>query len=494
MSDKKSVKSYDFAVIGSGSGLMVAETALNSGKTVALIEASKVGGTCLTKGCIPSKMLVYPADVIREAAEAERVGVSFGTPTLDWKLISERMWKQINYTFRMEKSLSGIDGLGFYKGFAEFTSPNSLRVKRPDGEYDEITADKIIIAAGAHSFIPSIKGLEETGFVTSESFFGDKYPFEKPWDSLTIVGDGAIAAEFAHIFSAFGTDVTLVSKHDRILTSEEEEISEFVRVQFESAGIRVLTEKKTLSASADGKLKSLTVEDLRTGERETIKSEEIFIAAGVRPFSDTLSLDKAGVATDASGWIITDEYMRTTKSNIYAIGDINGKYKFRHKANYEAEILMHNLFNDSEPRKASYDSVPWAIFTHPQVAHVGMTERQVKEKGITYKVAKNSYASIAGGIAMGYGQKNTDSGFVKLISDGKGKLLGVHIVGPQAAILVQPFVYLMSSGVCCDKKNKGFLSKFGKDCIPEGTLTPIRNSMVIHPSLSELTAWAIDGL
>lgn len=492
--ENMNAKKYDIAVIGSGAGLMVVEAALNSSMRVALIEASKFGGTCLTKGCIPSKMLVYPADVIRETAEAGRVGLNFDKPAVDWKLISERMWKQINYSETMEKSLDRVEGLGLYKGFAEFVSPDTLRVRNKDERYDFLSADKIVIAAGAHSFIPEIEGLEEAGYITSESFFGEKYPHEKPWDSLIIVGDGAIAAEFAHIFSAFGTKITLISKHERILRSEEEEISDTVSAQFSKNGIKVLRNKNTLSASSDGKQKTITVEDKLTGEKTQITAQEIFIATGVKPYSDTLSLDKAGVATDSAGWIVTDEYMQTTRKGIYAIGDINGKFKFRHKANYEAEILIDNLFGGGEKRKASYDSVPWAIFTNPQIAHVGITERQAKERGLSYKVSRNSYSSIAGGIAMGYGSKDGDAGFAKLISDGKGKLLGAHIVGPQAAILVQPFVYLMACGIGCEKSHKGLFSFFGKDCVSPGTLSPIRNSMVIHPSLSELTAWAIDGL
>ena len=493
------MKQYDLAVVGSGAGLMVLEAALSQGLRCALVEDSKFGGTCLTKGCIPSKMLVYPADFIREAQRSRRFGVEVGNPTFDWNTISARMWEQINFHQTIEKNLEGIPNLTVYKGRGSFNSPNSMVVRYTDGRPDEeFRADKFVIAAGARSFVPPIEGLESVGYLTSERFFGPDFP-QKPWESLVIVGSGAISTEFAHIFSAYGTKVTLVARSERILTKEEAEISQLVTRQFEKHGIQVLTNSVPIGAHQEGQTKYLTVENRKTGKQTIIPCQEILIAAGVQSNADTLALDKAGVAVDEKGWIQTNLYLETSQKNIWALGDINGKYQFRHKANHEAQVLMENLFAGGEKKEVNYHSVPWTIFTHPQVSRVGMTESELKQKGIPYKAAKNYYSEVVGGRAMGYREGDDDNGFVKVLVGENKNILGVHIVGPQSSVLLQPFVYLMNAGYRCSKKleRSSCDKKIGclrMLCPHVGSYAPINDSMVIHPSLSELTAWVFEKL
>lgn len=486
------MKKFDIVVIGSGAGLMVIEAAVTMGLKCAIIEKSKFGGTCLTKGCIPSKMLVYPADLIRETEKSDRVGVQFKKPHVDWNVISKRMWKQINYSLSIEKNLKKIENLQVYNGTAEFTGKNTLRVRLPEGDYsEEIQGDIIVIAGGARSFVPPIKNIEDAGYITYETFFGDKYP-KKPWKSLLIVGGGVIGAEFAHIFSAFGTKVTVLERNDRILSTEEQEISAFVEREFKNVGISVITNIDILDSGKNGTMKTLTVQDRTTGKVHIFEAEEIFIASGLRSGSDTLHLENTLVETDERGWIKTNEYLETTQENIYAIGDINGIYQFRHKANYEAEILIHNLFTEGEKRKATYDTVPWAVFTHPQVAHVGMTQEQAEKKGIKCYIGRNYYSQIAGGIALGINSRSTDNGFIKIIVDGNRRILGAHIVGPHASILIQSFVYLMDSDIKCSKRE---IQKCENSVCPQlSGFTTINESMVIHPSLNELTAWVLDNI
>lgn len=483
------MKKFDVVIVGSGAGLMLAEAALQSGKTCALIEQSKFGGTCLTKGCIPSKMLVYPADLIREAEKSDRVGLGFPPPQVDWDRISARMWKQINVCEDLEQTFRSLENLEVYKGAAEFTGKTSMRAKYADGSYsEEFQGEIFILAAGARSFIPPIKDLEQTGYVAAESFFGENFP-KKPWDSLIIVGGGAIGAEFAHIFSALGTKVTLIEGRPRILPAEEEEISAFVEAEFKSNGIRVLTDCNVLSSGKSGSKKILTLEDNKARERRVIEADEIFIAAGIRSNSDSLHLEHTDVETDARGWIRTDGFLETSQKNVYAIGDINGQYQFRHTANYEAEILSQNLFGDSK-KMVCYNAVPWAVFTWPQVAHVGMTEAEAKRAGRRYWVGRNYFSKIAGGIAMGISEQSADNGFIKIIIGEEKTILGVHIAGPHAAILVQPFVYLMNANHVCHLTEQG--SRL--ICPPVGSYTPINDSMVIHPSLNELTAWVLGNI
>ncbi len=376
-----------------------------------------------------------------------------------------------------------------------------MRIALGNGETEDIEADRFVVAAGARSFVPPIEGLEETGYVVSETFFGDKFP-KKPWGSLLIMGGGAIGAEFAHIFSSLGTRVTIIEMKPRLLSTEEEEISAFVQKQFIRDGIRVVTNSRVVSAHKTSGGKALTVEDMQTGERTTHEGEEVFLSSGVRSNADLLHLGNAGVTVDKRGWIQTDEYLQTSQPHIFAIGDINGKYQFRHKANYEAEILSHNLFGGHPKKKAVYDTVPWAIFTHPQVAHVGMTEQQALEKGLRIMVGRNTYGNVAGGIAFGYDKKDEDNGFVKVIAGEDKKILGAHIAGPYAAMLVQPFVYLMNAGQTCiasamhadTDDPDGAQRQMGTVCPETGTYIPIFDSMVIHPSLNELTAWALERM
>lgn len=492
------MKQFDLAVVGSGAGLMVLEEALNQGLRCAIVEESKFGGTCLTKGCIPSKMLVYPADFIREAQRSRRFGVDVGTPSIDWDTISTRMWEQINFHQTIEKNLEKIPNLTIYKGRGSFTSPDSMVVRYPDGSEEHFRAEKFVIAAGARSFVPAIEGLEDAGYLTSETFFGPGFP-QKPWDSLVIIGSGAISAEFAHIFSAFGTQVTIVARSGRILSKEEEEISQFVTRQFEHCGIRVLTDSVPVKAYREGTTKHLTVKNRVTGEETTVPCQEILIASGVRSNADRLCVDKAGVAVDEKGWIQTNLYLETSQKNIWALGDINGKYQFRHKANHEAQILMENLFSGGEKKEVNYHSVPWTIFTHPQVSRVGMTEGELKQKGIPYKAAKNYYSEVVGGRAMGYREGDDDNGFVKMLVGENKSILGVHIVGPQSSVLLQPFVYLMNEGYRCRRKLEKARDAKEIDglrilCPHLGSYAPINDSMIIHPSLNELTAWVFEKL
>lgn len=486
---------FDFVIVGSGAGLMVMEAALSRGLRCALIEKGKLGGTCLTKGCIPSKMLVYPADFIREAEQSRRIGIEVGRPVVHWDVISERMWEQINFHRAIEKNLEQIPGLTVYKGAAAFTGPNAMAVTREDGSVEEITGDHFLLAVGARTSVPPVEGLEEAGYVTSESFFGEKFP-KKPWESLLILGGGSISTEFAHIFSAFGTEVTLLVRSGGLLNKEEPEIARLVERQLTKNGVRLLTNGTPVSVRAEGGRKYVTVEDKLTRERSVVECEEIFVASGVKSNADSLALDKAGVETDKNGWIVTNSYLETSQSHIWALGDVNGRFQLRHKANYEAQLLSHNLFSGGKRREARYNAVPWAVFTHPQVAHLGLTEREAREQGLPYRTAFNRYSEVVGGRAMGYREADDDNGFVKVIVGRDKTLLGLHIVGPQAAVLLQPFAYLMSMGEVCRGRARELPQSEALEALCAGmeAHAVMEESMVIHPSLSELTAWVFEKL
>jgi mycothione reductase len=489
---------FDLVVIGSGAGLNILNVGLQMGMKCALVENTKLGATCLTRGCIPSKVLVFPADLIRETQHANKVGVHFNLEKIDWDLISKRMWSQIDESKEIEKGLSQVPNLTLYKGNGEFIGEYEMQVKSVDGKkiLGKFKGEKFVIASGARSLIPPIEGLEETEYLTNENFFGEKFP-KQPWKSLIIIGGGVIAAEFAHIFSAMGTDVTILEMLPRLVITEEPEISKFLEQNFKKY-MNVYTNHKAIKVKSKKNSKSVIAKNMETEREIEISAEEILVATGRRSNADILKVEKTGVEVDERGWIKTNQYLETNKKNIWCFGDANGLYQFRHKANYESEICTNNIFGSEEQKKAvDYSAVPWAIFTYPQVGHVGMTEAEAIEKGHEIFVAEKRYSTIAKGFAMGFNSGDEDDGFVKLIIDKSYKILGAHIIGPHAAILVQPFVYLMNSGFTCTQPEfagEVDIPKVARACPEGGSFMPIYHSMVIHPSLNEVAAWAIGNL
>jgi len=492
------METYDLVVIGSGAGLSVLNVGLQVGMKCALVEDTKLGGTCLTRGCIPSKVLVHPADLIREAQHARKVGVHFNLEKIDWDLISKRMWSQIDESKQMEEGLSHVPNLKMYRGVGEFIGEYEMEVRSLDGKESlgRFKGEKFVITSGSRTIIPPIESLEEVGYVTSKSFFGDKFP-KQPWKSLIIIGGGVIAAEFAHIFSAMGTEVTIVEMLPRLITSEEPEISKFLEQNFKKH-MTIYVNHKAIKAKGKKKNKIIIAQNMKNGNEIEISAEEILIATGRRSNADRLKVKMTGIETDEKGWIKTNQYLETNKKNIWCFGDANGLYQFRHKANYEAEICTNNIFGPEDQKKSvDYSAVPWAIFTYPQIGHVGMTQSEAIEKGHEIFVAKKNYSSVAKGFAMGFSADDEDDGFAKLIVDKSYRLLGAHVVGPNAAILVQPFAYLMNSGFTCslpEPQSESNIPKLEKACPEAGSFMPIYNSMVIHPSLNEVTGWAIGNL
>ncbi len=466
---------FDLIVIGSGVGLTVLDKALEMGWTCALVENLKFGGTCLTKGCIPSKSLTWPADLIREMQDAQRVGLDFALKSFDWDKIANRMWKSINETQDIELALDSAANLKVFKGTASFIAPHRLSIAPLDGSRKiEIQSERIIIAAGARTHIPDVAGLTRCGFVMAETFFNQQFP-SQPYESLVIVGGGAIGCEFAHIFSAFGTRVTVIESTPRLLSREEPAVSQHVAKSFARVGIEVITGARLVKAVTVGDGKQVTVEVTATGQKRQINCQEIMIATGLQPNSDLLKVKKAGLATDDQGWIKVNEYMETNVSGIWAIGDIDGKLQFRHKGEKEAGVVVHNLFKPAPKQAMDYNKIPWAIYTYPQVAHVGLTEAQVaaraKIAGQHFYVGQKYYSSVAKGEAMGYESGSDEDGFVKVICDEHKHILGAHAVGANADLLIQGLTYLMNSDN-----------------------NPIYDSIVIHPSLNEVANWVFYGL
>ena len=499
------MKEYDLIVIGSGAGLTVLNEALEQGLRCALIESGKIGGTCLTRGCIPSKILTSAADAVRAAERARKIGMSFRLEGVDWNVIASRMWSQIDTGKEIAAQLSRIKTLALFRGTGEFTGRHQMRVRLPDGAYtEEFRGKRILIASGSSPVVPPIDGIESAGYVTTDSFFGDRFP-AKPWKSVILVGGGFVAAEFAHIFSAFGTRVTIVAKHSRLLPKEEPEIGDLIGRVF-GRRMTVLTGHLPVAARADGRAKYITVMDTSSQATREIEADELFICAGRRSNADALRAGECGIAVDKKNrWVQTNQFLETSVPNIWAIGDANGLYPFRHKANREADVCIRNMFGLPEEKTAvDYSAVPWAVYTDPTVGHVGLTEDEAVRAGRRVYRAIKHYSAVAKGFALGYDTGEEDDGFAKIILDSSLRILGAHVVGPHADLLVQPFVYLMNAGYTCAVREKGRSKSRGADrrdktrfnyaCPGAGTVMPLFDSMVIHPSLNEVTGWALDAL
>lgn len=282
----------------------------------------------------------------------------------------------------------------------------------------------------------------------------------------------------------------------RLVTTEEPEISALLLRVFQHR-MTVMLGKKAVAAHLESDLKVLTVEDVETAEQQDISAQEILIAGGRKSNADRIHVEKTGVQTDPRGWIKTNEFLETSKPNIWAIGDANGLFQFRHKGNAEADVCSRNLLGQGPKIPMDYSAVPWVIFTDPQIGHVGMTESEALAAGYRIYTAHKAYSTVAKGFAMGYEKADDDDGFVKLVVDESYRLLGAHVIGPHAEMLVQPFVYLMNAGFTCTPPTSQetlVIPKPERACPEGGTFLPIYRSMVVHPSLNEVAGWAVGSL
>jgi mycothione reductase len=452
------MKHFDLIVIGTGAGMNVAANAASSGMNVAVIDSGPIGGTCLNRGCIPSKIMIYPADVVRSIEEAEALGVHARIERVDYQTIMKRTWDLVlGDRHEMEEGVAQTDQLTFYNLTAPFVDDYTLDV----GE-DQIAADTIVIAAGARPEVPPMEGLDEVGYLTSATVFD----LETPPESLLIVGGGYIAAEFAHFFSAVGTRVTIVGRNPRLVPEEEPEISAMLAQRMRRYA-EVHTGYEAVRAEMKDGLKTVTARD-RDGQERSFSAYELLIAAGRRSNADLLKPERTGVETDEHGWIQVDPYLQTSKEGIWALGDALGRHMFRHTANYHSSLVWSNAFGGHKHRVDEH-AVPHAVFTHPQIGSVGLTEAQAQvEHDIL--VGINPYINTAKGYAMG-----EEDGFAKVVVEqGTGRILGAHVIGPHAAILVQPIVYLMNAG--------------------DEDYMPLARAQTIHPALSEVVIGAFGNL
>lgn len=455
---------FDLIVIGSGAGMNVVTSATQEGWRVALVDQGPTGGTCLNNGCIPSKLLIYPADIIRELQHASELGVECSLEKLDFPRIMKRMHAVVDKARSdLEESIDNDPNITWYKNTGEFIGDYTLKA----GD-KVLTAPKIVIATGARPLIPPISGLVEGSYLDNISLFN----LEEVPESLIIIGAGYIGCEFGHFFSAMGTDVTILGRSPMVLDNEEPEVCGIVK-KILSQNMRVITSHEVVNVEVKEGKKAVSALNIIDNNTYSFKADEILLAAGRRSNSDMLKPEKTGVEIDGRGWIKVNEHLETTKKGIFALGDALGKYMFRHTANYEADVVSHNVLQakkDDDREKADYHAVPHAVFTYPQVAGVGMKQSEALAAGNSILVGRASYTDVVKGIAMGEGLS-----FVKVIVEEEtGRILGCTVVGSSAPELVQQVTYLMNT----DYRD----------------LMPMIKAQVIHPTISEVVVQAFSNL
>lgn len=454
------MEKFDVLVVGSGSGMNVASNAVASGLKTAVVEFGPMGGTCVNRGCIPSKMLIYPADVVATIRESEKLGVDATIKSIDFKKIMRRMHEIVTEDAqRQAKAVEATPNMTWFKQVGEFVSDYTMKVGN-----NTIKAERIFIVSGAKPGIPPIKGIENVNYLTSDTVL----LLETPPKTMIIIGGGYIAAEYGHFFSSIGTNVTIVQRGSRLLPEEEPEISDLLKEEMKKR-IEIFTNYEAVEAKEKGNVKTVIARNRDNGTFKEFSAESLLIAAGRVPNSDILKPEKTGVELDERGYVKVNEYLETGKKNIWAFGDAIGKQMFKHVANYEAEVAWHNAIHDHKV-KMDYSAAPHAVFTHPQIASVGLKEAEAKQQGYKILVGKAFYKDTAMGLAMG-----EPKGFVKVVVDqNTGKILGAHIIGPFASILIQEIINVMVS------ESKNFL--------------PIIRGMHIHPAMSEVVQRAFGNL
>ncbi len=453
------MRRFDLIVIGTGSGNSVIGPE-HDGWEIAVIERSLFGGTCLNVGCIPSKMYVYAAELAELASSGPRLGVATRFDGADWAAIRDRIFGRIDPIAAAGRQYR-IDGpnVTVYEGAARFIGPRRVEV---DGEV--VTADRIVIAAGARPARPDIAGLESCGYHTSDTIMR----LETRPERLIVLGGGYIAAELGGVLGAFGSEVAFVIRGDGFLRNEDDDIrsrfTEAYRRRFE-----VMTHTRVTSAVRVGGGFELEVvsEGDRGPVRRLIRGDELLVAAGRVPNSDTLNVAAAGIEVDGSGYVVTDRHCRTSLEGVWALGDISNPVQLKHVANHEARVVRHNLTNPDDPIAVDHRFIPHAVFGNPQIASVGLTERDCRNRGLEYV----SHLQPYGAAAYGWAMEDADSA-VKVIADaGTRRLLGAHIIGPQASTLIQQLVQGMHFDLTADEMARG--------------------QYYIHPALSEVVEQAL---
>jgi mycothione reductase len=432
------VRHFDLVIIGTGSANSIPGPEFDDW-SIAVVEADKFGGTCLNVGCIPTKMYVHPADVLTALRDVADLGVHATVQDADWTAIRDRVFGRIDAieaSGRAYRKGDETPNITVFEGFGAFTGHKQLEIQLNDGGVETITGDRFVIGAGSRAVVPEYPGLDAMPFDvvhTSDTIMR----IEQLPESLVVVGGGYIAAEFAHVFDAYGTTITQVVRGPRLLGHHDIDVSTaFTELVGKRYDLRLQTEVTSVEPGPDGGV--LVHLDGPDGPGQ-VQADLLLIATGRVSNADRLNLDATGVPV-AHGRVVVDEHQRTPVDGIFALGDVSSPYALKHVANHEARVVKHNLAHPDELMVTNHKAVPAGVFTHPQIASVGCTEDEARTSCEDPAIAVQRYGDTANGWA-----REDTTGFVKLIGDKTtGLIIGAHIMGPEAATVIQPIIQAMA--------------------------------------------------
>jgi len=494
------MQEFDFAVVGAGSGLDVANAVANQGQSVAVVEKGPLGGTCLNRGCIPSKMLLYHADVLETIERADEFGIDATVEDVSFAEIVREVNEDVGESAAgIRRGLESADQHELFDGEARFVGERTLELVDGPDEGAELRADTVLVAAGTRPSIPPIDGIEDVEYLTSRGAL----ELESPPDHLVIVGGGYVAAELSHFFGTFGSDVSIVGRREHLLPQADEAVAAEFTERYEERFDLYTGYEATAVAERDGEIAVEAAPydpdeeeddaddgngdgagdgeagDAGDGEADdagdadgadddpiTVTGDELLVATGRRPNTDRLNVEAAGIETDDDGFVETDEYLRTSAEGVWALGDVVGEYLLKHNANHEARTVARNIVRD-ELEPVDYTAMPFAVFASPEVAGVGETESDLRDREAEYVVATQRYEDTARGSAMKV------EGQVRVLASPDGEIEGCHVVGPDASSLIEEVVVAMKSG--------------------SGEVSDVQDSVHVHPALSEVVDRAFAG-
>jgi dihydrolipoamide dehydrogenase len=449
---------HEVLVVGGGTGNNVAAAAADAGLDTALVEKGSLGGTCLNRGCNPSKMLIQAATAATHVREADRFFLDATLEDVDYGAIVDDMDATLSGLAEgMEERYRDKAHLTLYRDDAAFVDDRTVEV---GGE--TVSAEKVVVAAGSRPLVPPIDGLDEVDYMTSTDAL---YRREQP-DSLVILGGGYIAVELGYFFESLGTDVTVVEMMDTLVPREDPDVAaaftDLARRRHE-----VYTGHRATAVESDGA--AVTVHAEREDGREIAATgEELLVALGRRPNTDTLDVEAAGIETDDHGFVVTNDRLETSAESVWAQGDIADNAMFKHSGDYETQVTIDNAVHGRD-READFTAMPHAIFTEPQMAGVGETEAELRDAGQEYVVGRQDLPATPMGRA-----KKLDAGFVKVLAAPDGEILGCHMLGYEASTMVHEVVVAMRAG--------------------SGQVTDITDTIHAHPTLNKAVEYAFQDV
>ena len=443
-------KEYDLIVIGSGGGTKLVTPVADLGLKVAIIEKGPLGGTCLNRGCIPSKMLLQTSHLLSTLKEAKRFEIEIkGSIHVHYEKLIKRVYETIQKESQSIHPLyENHPYIDFWKGEAFFTQKMTLECNG-----HRLKGKKVIIGVGGRAFIPEIPGLDQVPYITYEEAL---YLPKKP-KKLLVIGGGYIAAELGYFYASLGVETEFFVR-SVMLRPEDDDIQEAFQSAFSKLATLHLgcTIQKVSWHQGTFRLEALSDQ----GTRFISEGDALLVATGIKPWTDSLKLENTAIEVDQKGFVKVNDSLETTQKHVYALGDCVGNFLFRHSANFEGQYLFRKLFQNSQG-PIHYPAVPHAVFSFPEVAGVGLTERELQKRKIPYLIGKNSYEASARGMAI-----LPEVGFVKLLFHKASlKLLGAHIIGSEASNMIHMLILALQM---------------------EATLKDLLEMIYIHPALPEI--------